>query len=534
MTDSEKNENLKKFQDEIVRLAKLNEDAYELERDSVAKFFNIRLSKLDDLVKDEKIETGEKKEGNILFPNTEPWSKEVNLSDLLELIVSTINKFIVLQTEHEVVAIALWIIQTYFVSGLECAPNLHIKSPEKRCGKSTLVSLLMRIVHKGIYASNISAPALFRLIEEFSPTLGLDEADTFIKENEELRGIINSGHDRAGAFVVRCIGEDHQLKRFSTFGSKIIAGIGDRADTIEDRSVNIVLRRKLTTEKKAKLSILNKTQQKIFDEIKQKCIRFVADNKYQLCNANPVMPEMLNDRESDNWHALLSLAILAGGIWPIKAIEAAKYLSSEKQAIITIGVELLIDIQEIFELSRHKSAKKIFSSELLDELNKIDDSLWSTFNRGKFMTARQLSNRLKDYNIKPKQIRISHESKKGFEISQFEDAWVRYIPSDTSDFNEAPETSKQAAVGLTGEDVLSETVSVRGLMQSETFPDQFGEEKLHILVHQDVSDNYTKQSHDVSVSFFRKPSLDLGCFDVSDKVPFLQAAQNVVDDSIDI
>jgi len=32
----------------------------------------------------------------------------------------------------------------------------------------------------------------------------IDEADTFLKDNEELRGILNSVHQRDMAFVARC------------------------------------------------------------------------------------------------------------------------------------------------------------------------------------------------------------------------------------------------------------------------------------------------------------------------------------------
>ncbi len=51
-------------------------------------------------------------------------------------------------------------------------------------------------------ASTISVSAIFRIAEKYAPTLLVDEADTFLKQNEELRGILNSGHTRDLAFVV--------------------------------------------------------------------------------------------------------------------------------------------------------------------------------------------------------------------------------------------------------------------------------------------------------------------------------------------
>jgi hypothetical protein len=46
-------------------------------------------------------------------------------------------------------------------------------------------------------ASNISPAAIFRYVEASHPTLLIDEAETFVTGNEEVRGILNSGLPRA-------------------------------------------------------------------------------------------------------------------------------------------------------------------------------------------------------------------------------------------------------------------------------------------------------------------------------------------------
>ena len=80
---------------------------------------------------------------------------------------------------------------------------LGIESPEKRCGKTTLLAVLGELVNRPVAAANISSPAFFRVIEESQPTLLIDEADTFLSGNDELRGILNSGYTRNTAYVVR-------------------------------------------------------------------------------------------------------------------------------------------------------------------------------------------------------------------------------------------------------------------------------------------------------------------------------------------
>src|SRR4029077_15747650 len=84
---------------------------------------------------------------------------------------------------------------------------IGIESPEKRCGKTTLLSVLAELVNRPIVAANISSSAFFRVIEEMRPTLLIDECDTFIQGNDELRGILNAGYKYKTAFVVRVANE---------------------------------------------------------------------------------------------------------------------------------------------------------------------------------------------------------------------------------------------------------------------------------------------------------------------------------------
>ena len=50
--------------------------------------------------------------------------------------------------------------------------------------------VLNGLVPRALSASNITAAALFRTVEAYSPTLLVDEADTFMT-SDELRGILN-------------------------------------------------------------------------------------------------------------------------------------------------------------------------------------------------------------------------------------------------------------------------------------------------------------------------------------------------------
>ena len=213
----------------------------------------------------------------------------------------------------------LWIASTWFVGIARVAPLLNVKSPQLRCGKSTLLALIGRLVPHPLLASNVTPAALFRTFEKCCPTLIIDEVDSFFSENGELRGIINSGHSRDTAFVVRTVGDDHEPRRFSTWGFKAIAGIGSRAATIEDRSITIELARKLPNEKVDRLRYSDPAE---FEATARQLARWAIDYKAAIA-ARPAMPDSVTDRQADNWEGLFSIAAIAGGAWPRKALEAA-------------------------------------------------------------------------------------------------------------------------------------------------------------------------------------------------------------------
>src|SRR5208283_2780246 len=117
----------------------------------------------------------------------------VNGEYLLTDIEMTCRRFLVCQPAIPFV-LALWVTATWFEKDVHVAPILSIKSPEKRCGKTTALDLIGRLSKRPLLASNVSPAALYRTKEKYQPTLLVDEADAFFSENEDLRCIVNSGN----------------------------------------------------------------------------------------------------------------------------------------------------------------------------------------------------------------------------------------------------------------------------------------------------------------------------------------------------
>ena len=111
-----------------------------------------------------------------------------------------------------------------------------------------LQDLLARLVPRALTTANTTAAAIVRTIEVVQPTLLIDEADMFLIDNDEMRGVLNSGHRRSCAFVLRLVGDDHEPRKFSTWAATAIAMIGRLPDTLEDRSIVVRLRRRRADE----------------------------------------------------------------------------------------------------------------------------------------------------------------------------------------------------------------------------------------------------------------------------------------------
>lgn len=406
--------------DRIEYLANLSSYEYGLIRRQEAKALGLNVSFLDKSIREAKID----KDDDSGFTDIEPWETAINLASLLDEISNTVLRFIVCEKEVADAA-ALWAAMTWVIDVIQVAPLAVITAPEKRCGKSQLLTLLKKLSCKPLSASNISPAALFRCIESWQPTLLLDETDTFLRENEELRGIVNSGHTRDTAYVIRTVGDDHTPKRFSTWAAKALAGIGHLSDTLMDRAVILELRRKLSHESVERLRY---AEPDLFETLARKLARFAADYRESIRLARPDLPEQLNDRAQDNWEPLLAIAGVAGQQWPDRARAAALKLSAIDDSS-SVGNQLLADIREVFE---SKSLIKISTSNLAKALIENEENNWATYNRGKPLTPKQLVNKLNGYAIKSKPIRIGYEVVRGFELSQFEESFLRYLTPEKS------------------------------------------------------------------------------------------------------
>lgn len=362
----------------------------------------------------------------LVFNDPVPWPEPVDGIALLGELQSTLRKYLVLPPSADI-AIPLWALHAHAHDAASTSPNLVMKSPTKRAGKTRTMSLVSGLVPRALPTSNITAASVFRTIEAFGPTLLVDEADSFLALNEELRGVLNSGHTRPTAVVVRTVGEEHVPSCFSTWCPKVIALIGHLPDTLEDRSIIIPMKRKAKHEKVARMR-LSKIGKEL-EPLRSKIARWVKDNIELLRDAEPPLPEVLNDRAADNWEPLIAIADLCGGSWPEESRKAALALSgSDEEPETHKGIQLLGDVRDLFTEGR---TDRLPSKQVVQALGAMEGRPWPEFRKGKPLSENQLAKMLKPFGVKPKTIRLQDATTpRGYLRPDLEDSFSRYLPPE--------------------------------------------------------------------------------------------------------
>jgi len=396
-------------------IAEMTDIDYELRRDMLADNVGIRVS-FQDAERQKRRPQAAAADSISIFPSDMPAVDAVDGAALLARIAATFRRFVALP-KHADTVLALWTLHTYAFETASHTPIIALTSPTPRCGKTTTEAVMIALANHALPASNVTSATVFRAVEKWHPTLIIDEADSFLRDNEELRGILNSGHSRGTAFVLRSVGDDFEPKRFSTWCPKMIALIGKLPPTLADRAIEIKLRRRLPSETVARFR-----PDKFDGAIARSMIlRWVADHRSEL-ETEAETPPSLNDRAADNWRALLTIAAVAGGPWPEKAKAAALALSGDAEDE-TAGIMLLADVIELFQCC---GSDYLASSEIVEHLAGMEARPWPEWHRGKPISVRQLARLLSGFEIIPTTHRFGEKTAKGYSRAQFDDASARY------------------------------------------------------------------------------------------------------------
>ena len=406
---------------EVLQLAALSLRDYEKVRAEKAKEMGVRVSFLDSAVTAARSMPEGRGGSNIFFSEPELWPHPVDGESLLDALQEVFERFLVLPQGGSSL-MALWVLHTYCFAAFSLSPYLTFVSPTKQCGKTTAMNLLSGLVHKPLPASNATGPVIYRAIDKWRPTLLLDEVDSFVTKNEQMRGIINAGHTKRLAYVLRCVGDDNEPKHFSVWSPKALAAIGNIQPTIMDRSIVVPMQRKKPSQKVERLEdeFLDSPELEV---LRRKCMRWANDNTEIVRHNRPSIRDGLNDRVADNWTTLMKVAEVAG--WRHHADYALNKLVPQSDDADDLSVMLLNDIRALFEKG---NCPGMSSEDLVTQLNDMDERPWPGLNRGQGLTKHRLARILKPFNVRPRTIRFDDRTPKGYCRASFEKVWEQYLP----------------------------------------------------------------------------------------------------------
>lgn len=449
---------------ELDRLALLTSLEYGQIRKQVAKRLGLSVSWLDETIQQRQkmlcpagpVGAGRPLELLSIVPADHP----VNGQALLQKLIDILTEYVVLPS-HASVAIALWIVRAHCDEAFSISPRLAILSPVKRCGKTTLLEVIGKLVPRPLPTSNVTPSVVYRAIEKLHPTLLIDEADSFMHDNEELRGILNSGHRRESAHVLRNVGDDHEPRMFSTWCPMVIAGIGSLPDTLQDRSIVISMQRKGPGQPVRRLRWNSRQGEALkanLETVGRALARWSFDHVRELAHIEPKIPDRIHDRAADNWSSLLTISESIGGVWSEQAQVAAVALSNGEVDTESRGVELLRDIESLFEVS---GSDRYPSQALCDALALLEERPWSDYRRGKPISSTQLARLLRGFGIVSQNIRTGTGVVKGYFRDNFLDIFSRYLNS--------PSATRYTATShaQSGDDPLFQSATEPGCSVSE-------------------------------------------------------------------
>jgi Protein of unknown function (DUF3631) len=369
------------------------------------------------------------------------------LAETLDDVVRLLKEYVVLPSEHEAHAIALWVVQTYVRDAFDVVMFLHIFSATIESGKTRLLEVLSKLVRAPWLVSRPTAATLFRMIEERQPTLLWDEIDRVFSVKQvdaatsDLQAVVNAGHKR-GAVVPRCVGEGKNLKvkDFPVFTSMAFAGINQLKlpDTVRSRSIPIGLRRRAPDEPVRWWR--EREADAMAAPIVVKLQSLVLPLVGPLREARPAIPDDLGDRAADGWEGLCAIGEAAGEDWPKRARAAAKALNSRGRELdaTTIGVQLLADIEAIF---RERALDRFSSEELVTALHGVEESDWGWLNKN------ILARKLKPFGVRPTKVRLGDKTLQGYRVEDFADAFWRYLhKGGTTGTNGTPQVAATSDV----------------------------------------------------------------------------------------
>ncbi|MCA1626347.1 MAG: hypothetical protein LC742_00035 [Acidobacteria bacterium] len=196
-----------------------------------------------------------KEGGGMYLPSAvEEYNSEKELLSAVEQYLSRYIDLPVLQLKLT----AAYILLTYLCDKLQELSYLRATG-ERGNGKSRFILATGLACYRPVVLVNISAAVLYRMVDQYHPTLIVDEANSAQDSDDAaaLLQVLNAGFQR-GAKVMRCEAKangGYDIKTYDPFGAKIIASLKTgESQAFESRCIRVLMERTHRKDIKLRLS----------------------------------------------------------------------------------------------------------------------------------------------------------------------------------------------------------------------------------------------------------------------------------------
>jgi hypothetical protein len=354
--------------------------------------------------------------------------------DLLERLEAFLRRFVVMGEDLPTL-LAVWLMGTYCYTAFEYFPYLVLRSPAKRCGKSRTLDLIAMLGFNAHPPTASPTEAqIFREPREDGGVQVYDEMEGMTGDKERwsaVTSVFNAGFHK-GQVVTRYrkTSQGQQKEIFETYVPRVIASISSLETTLEDRSIMIMMQRKLSGQQTERFSLrrLDAEAQILRDDLHIFALTMAPTIAALYDESEFHGLSGLDSRAVDLWEPLLSIAAVidaSGGTETLtdRMIRLAERLGGEREARSADDPNSII-IEVLDECLLLGTEAKVSAHDLAE---KVRCRLgWDSF------TPKALANRLHPLGLKSTRCREGQENRRGYVFTrmQIDDLKRRYTPGN--------------------------------------------------------------------------------------------------------
>ncbi len=243
--------------------------------------------------------------------------------------------------------LASWVTEKF-----DTATQLYYYGPQES-GKSRALEVHKELCYRPIDANLINPSGLYRLSQQFKPTLILDEFENRAFDYDTTT--VLNGRYRRGQGVFRCVEKngDYVLKRYEVFGSTVVASTSGLRSTTESR--NLIYHMEKTVRKVKQLNLRHCIEA---DSLRARLLM------YRLKNANIPRIEIdteLTDRLDEIFRPLMSvcpedkLPVIKTFSKEISKERREAEISGTESSVIRVLQTLLVEAEAVRKAENDKA-----------------------------------------------------------------------------------------------------------------------------------------------------------------------------------